>query len=283
VIDDGSTDGTASWVARNYPSVKLVRQANQGVSVARNNGVDHASYDLIAFCDSDDLMLPGRLAMQYAFLAAHPTVDLVAGNYIIFNSTFGLNDKPQFDHSLFGIRKGSADVVTNFYKVGSRVGNPLFNTAMIRKSALLSTKGFAPDLRRCEDFELAGRISSLGFIGIIDKPLMLFRSDFHERISSEAVAYNHYEAMVDHWLRNHSDLYRNNKRFREHVNIWAGNVMMQGVGKKSSSEILKLLRKYRFQVKLIFLLKLLCALPLMRLEFFRKLMFVRQFSMTYKS
>ncbi len=53
VIDDGSTDGTAD-IAANYPAVHVVRQENQGVSVARNVGLGLATGEYIHFMDIDD-------------------------------------------------------------------------------------------------------------------------------------------------------------------------------------------------------------------------------------
>jgi glycosyltransferase involved in cell wall biosynthesis len=54
VVDDGSTDGSAA-IAAKYP-VKLIRQANGGVSAARNAGIDAATGEYIHFMDVDDLI-----------------------------------------------------------------------------------------------------------------------------------------------------------------------------------------------------------------------------------
>lgn len=53
VVDDGSTDDTKS-VAQNYPNVKYVYQSNQGLSVARNTGIDYSSGAYLVFLDADD-------------------------------------------------------------------------------------------------------------------------------------------------------------------------------------------------------------------------------------
>ena len=55
VVDDGSTDTTGDSV-REYDDsrVRLVSQENQGVSVARNRGVNEARAELVAFLDADD-------------------------------------------------------------------------------------------------------------------------------------------------------------------------------------------------------------------------------------
>lgn len=57
VINDGSTDNSpkiASDFESNYSNVKLINQRNQGLSAARNTGIDHAIGKYIYFIDSDD-------------------------------------------------------------------------------------------------------------------------------------------------------------------------------------------------------------------------------------
>lgn len=78
VVDDGSTDATASTVGT-YPGVRLFRQPNAGPAAARNLGVAKASGDLVSFIDADDLWPEGRLEWQLAYLAEHPEVDIVHG------------------------------------------------------------------------------------------------------------------------------------------------------------------------------------------------------------
>lgn len=61
VVDDGSTDGTgelADDIAARDSRVKVVHQANAGLGQARNIGVRHATGELLAFADSDDLVTP---------------------------------------------------------------------------------------------------------------------------------------------------------------------------------------------------------------------------------
>src|SRR5579859_1065276 len=62
VIDDGSTDGTADYLRKEFPGViRLVEQTNAGVSAARRRGLLEARHDWIAFLDSDDEWSIGRL------------------------------------------------------------------------------------------------------------------------------------------------------------------------------------------------------------------------------
>lgn len=77
VVDDGSTDDTAARLAEFGPPVRAVRQANGGVSSARNRGVREATGDLIAFLDADDVWHPRKLEMQVPALLADPALGLL--------------------------------------------------------------------------------------------------------------------------------------------------------------------------------------------------------------
>jgi len=70
VVDDGSTDDTASVLAEfDDPRLTGMHQENKGVSAARNLGIAASSGRLIALLDSDDYWLPDKLEKQVRFLA----------------------------------------------------------------------------------------------------------------------------------------------------------------------------------------------------------------------
>ncbi len=62
VVDDGSTDDTADVAARFGSRVRYLRQENRREGAARNNGARLTSAPYLAFLDSDDYYLPGKLA-----------------------------------------------------------------------------------------------------------------------------------------------------------------------------------------------------------------------------
>jgi glycosyltransferase involved in cell wall biosynthesis len=71
VVDDNSSEDL-SWVPKEFPRARLIRQAHGGVSVARNNGILSTSGELIAFMDQDDVWRPRKLERQVAALVADP-------------------------------------------------------------------------------------------------------------------------------------------------------------------------------------------------------------------
>lgn len=78
VVDDGSADRTAE-IARSFPGVEVLCQANAGPAAARNAGVARTTGELLGFLDADDLMTPQRLEAQAAHLRDRPGTDIVFG------------------------------------------------------------------------------------------------------------------------------------------------------------------------------------------------------------
>jgi glycosyltransferase involved in cell wall biosynthesis len=85
VVNDGSTDDTASIAARYAqldPRIKLIQQRNQGLSAARNTGLHHAQGSFVGFLDHDDALDPHKLERQITYLNDHPDCGLVYGDYL---------------------------------------------------------------------------------------------------------------------------------------------------------------------------------------------------------
>jgi glycosyltransferase involved in cell wall biosynthesis len=77
VVDDGSTDGShaiAAELAAVDPRITVIRQANRGVSAARNLGIAKARGRFIAFLDADDRWHMGKLAAHRAHLEGDEAV-----------------------------------------------------------------------------------------------------------------------------------------------------------------------------------------------------------------
>ena len=93
-VNDGSTDGSLAVLekyAKEDKRIKIINQKNQGVSVARNNGIANAQGEYIMFLDSDDYLVPYACEKEYK-LAVKNKADVVGFEFRIFKDgkTFDL-------------------------------------------------------------------------------------------------------------------------------------------------------------------------------------------------
>jgi glycosyltransferase involved in cell wall biosynthesis len=152
VVDDGSTDNTKVIIKKFASWVRYFHQENQGVSVARNTGINLAGGDLIVFLDADDFFLPGKLAQQTAVFKEKPELDMV--------------------HSGMKVIDEDGDVISNFlwYMAFPVLTAETFflykplqlGAMMFRKNVLFRVGGFMPGLAIAEDAELMYRLCLMG-------------------------------------------------------------------------------------------------------------------------
>lgn len=86
VIDDGSTDNTATVAAQFASHITYVKQENHGVSAARNHGIDRATGDWLAFLDADDLWESEFLARIRPICLGDPPPAIVFTDYHTFGT-----------------------------------------------------------------------------------------------------------------------------------------------------------------------------------------------------
>jgi glycosyltransferase involved in cell wall biosynthesis len=88
VVDDGSTDSTKEVVDSRYANckaVKYVYQHNQGLSAARNTGIDNSTGNYFVFLDADDWLVDNALSTNLAYLQQNKLLAFVSGGHIILN------------------------------------------------------------------------------------------------------------------------------------------------------------------------------------------------------
>ena len=157
VVDDGSTDEGAAVVEQYAdPRIRLIRQANAGVSVARNRGVEEARGEYVAFLDADDEWKPEYLAEQHQLTLRYPQCDVFATNYE-FRGPSG-NMAPTILRRLL-----SKDVdfeMENYFEVAYSSHPPLWTSAvMVRKYAIEDVGRFPVGIRSGEDLLTWSRLA----------------------------------------------------------------------------------------------------------------------------
>jgi glycosyltransferase involved in cell wall biosynthesis len=158
VVDDGSTDSTVdivSELARHDTRISCIRQANARQNIARNNGLRHARYPWVAFCDADDLWHPEKLSRQLEH-AKDSGAQLVFSSYRVIDDAGReskvLKRKAQPLQGLSGLR-----ILLD--------SNPiLLSSVMVRKESILQEGGFGEDpaLPPAEDYHMWLRLLLAG-------------------------------------------------------------------------------------------------------------------------
>jgi peptidoglycan/xylan/chitin deacetylase (PgdA/CDA1 family) len=149
VVDDGSADGTAA-VAQEYaardPRIRVHRQPNGGVSVARNTAIDLARHPWLFFLDADDWITPEAFAQLTAALERHPDAQLVNGG-----CTRVLADGTEIPEER--VAQGE-DLFAKFARTCAfSIHTSLVDTELVRRLG-----GFDTSLITCEDWDLWQRI-----------------------------------------------------------------------------------------------------------------------------
>jgi len=113
IINDGSTDDSVKIVeAINDNRIRIINQENQGVSVARNNGIKEAKADFIAFLDADDLWLPEFLKTIYDLIEKFPEAGIFATKFEKCD-----NNNNRISRTIRGLpRKKYEGIIPNFFK-----------------------------------------------------------------------------------------------------------------------------------------------------------------------
>lgn len=86
LVDDGSTDGSAEICKKyvqQYPEIAFIRQANAGVSIARNRGLLEAVGEYVFFMDSDDTIAPDFIASSYAIAKENDADIVLLGEHFV--------------------------------------------------------------------------------------------------------------------------------------------------------------------------------------------------------
>jgi len=166
VVDDGSTDDTGNILTRSFGSrIHLLRQPNRrGVGAARNAGIRLANGELVAFLDSDDLWLPGKLDAELRLLEQFPDADAVVSDSLCFVEGQA-DDRSRFALTgLLAATQGHVRWVSECQWLWTNSRKAVqMSTLILRREALARIGGtlFAEDLLSCEDWEFQMRVYHL--------------------------------------------------------------------------------------------------------------------------
>jgi glycosyltransferase involved in cell wall biosynthesis len=201
VVDDGSTDNGAEVVeemAEQDDRIRLIRQANAGVSVARNNGAQAARSDLIGFLDGDDALTPIHARSILELTRAYPDAVAYAMNYASVDA--------QGKHTPCVQNLGERPFLLtplNYFRIGL-TGNPVHASGVvIRKDALFAVGGFPAGVRLGEDIDTWIRLIFAGPISYDPRVGSLYHLDAENRACVNHVPPLHHVFFdtIDQWVQ----------------------------------------------------------------------------------
>ena len=177
VIDDGSTDGGGDIVKQfKDPSIRLVRQENQGLSAARNRGISLAKGELIAFLDADDVWKPGFLKVISEMRELYPQAGIYATAYDVINPE-GKRTTLKFSFSTSQSEQGLID---NFFHAWGP--QPLPSAMAVPKEVLDKIGGFPEGEAWAEDVDMLIKIGICYPIAWNSKILATYCQDATNRV-----------------------------------------------------------------------------------------------------
>ena len=209
VVDDGSVDRTLEILAEyTDPRLRVIQnRCNLGAGAARNQGLRVARGKYFAVQDADDASVPDRLALQVAYLDAHPDVGLIGSTAFYVHTSRTLAETfprirdfryPASVHNKAGERRAEFD--TNWLDV-SADGLPMAlfisplsdlaiawtlllhcalcnTTIMFRRTLYERLGGFSekPAHRYCEDYAMYSRFARYARLANLESPLVTWHS-----------------------------------------------------------------------------------------------------------
>lgn len=251
VVDDASTDDSRDVVLRfGDPRIRLLPLArNQGVSVARQIGMDAAQYNWIAFNDADDVWLDDKLERQFDLLRKHPDAIACVGG----SGRLHRDGRRQWRASLGRWQWCPEETpvpATPPYFRPVLDGHVYLQSVVVQRETAIK-ESFKPELNLMQDQDYLLRLGRHGRFVITDRPVFLYRLSFSNTTApgrmraqeflanrdylyraTEALSRGQDEPDVSSFLRDHAavpaevEAFEVGQRFRHFNTVW----VQQGLG-----------------------------------------------------
>ncbi|MCP4331263.1 MAG: glycosyltransferase [Gammaproteobacteria bacterium] len=189
LVDDGSTDDSATMTAQLFPDVKLISQSNRGVSAARNSGIRAARHDWIALLDSDDSWLAHKIQSIREAAQLHPGHVLYHSDEIWMRR--GVRVNPMQKH-----RKSGGWIFKQCLPLCAI--SP--SASVLRKSTLQTLGQFDETLPACEDYDLWLRLCHRFPVHFIEQALIIKHGGHEDQLSRKYPAMDRFRVRALHRL-----------------------------------------------------------------------------------
>ena len=171
VVDDGSTDGSGDIVeSLNSPLIRLIRQENRGVSVARNIGIEAATTKWVALLDGDDVWCADFLQTVADLIEHYPDCGAYGTSFYIENGKERIEaDTPMEE----GKVDFFAEAMHRYVLIPSAV--------VLRRDLVLQLGGFPEGMRLGEDQYLWTKIARVASIAFSPRRMVIYSREASNR------------------------------------------------------------------------------------------------------
>jgi glycosyltransferase involved in cell wall biosynthesis len=262
VVDDGSTDRGSDAVARMRDlRVRVVGQANAGVSAARNRGVREARCDLVAFLDADDEWRPCFLETVVGLCERHPGAGMYATAYCFQKD--GQIRRPEFVDCVVDPEGG---LIEDYFRAALGPEPVCASAVMVPKRILNEVGGFPPGIQRGEDLHTWARIALRYPVAWspVEGAVYHLSSDNQACASFPVSADVVVAEPIEEFLESGAELVSPRLEIEEYLALWrlrlALNLLLQGQRSLALHQLRKTQSTNRFQRRR-FYIRLLAWLP----------------------
>lgn len=269
VVDDGSTDTTERVVARFGSRIRYIKTTNSGAGASRNRGVCEAKSALVAFADSDDEWLPGKIQLQRTFMKDRPDILFCFSNFGFWNKSgtvepFSLKswhtDNRSWPQILgqegtpysrrYVLPEGIEDfsVVEGDLCLSAMSAHYLnINTLLVRRKEAADALHFAEDTNTYEEWECLGRLACAGRCAYFDYELAWQHAHTGHRLTDASyldILTARIKIMQRVWGRNTQFLESHSEKYQkvlEELRLHkAGGLLLDGKTVEARQELEKL-------------------------------------------
>jgi glycosyltransferase involved in cell wall biosynthesis len=152
IINDGSTDASeAKILAFNDARIHYFYKENEGVSEARNYGIEKAKSEYITFLDADDYWYPNFLEEMFLNIEKFPEQK-------VFAAAIEIENPKNVIPSSYSIPKSAESIVVNYFEASCQEGAIFTSCAAFHKSVFETIGNFDPKIKSGQDTDLWIRI-----------------------------------------------------------------------------------------------------------------------------
>jgi glycosyltransferase involved in cell wall biosynthesis len=177
VCDDGSDDGTEQFVREfaerrvgDVPVRYVGLPARSGAWAARNKGIEVASGEWIANCDSDDLWAPDKLERQLSFIAGWTGSRPIA---LLGSYGYNINDaKKVISPAVMG---PTSEEEYEALRRSGQIFYVIHSSALFPRSDFVAVGGYTPEYGAADDFPFFCRMAERGVVINMAEPLVYYR------------------------------------------------------------------------------------------------------------